>query len=355
MSIPTSSPNSSDQTDAVADPWLQALPKVELHLHLEGSMSVETVRNLSNRHQADSTSVWPQGLPEAFSFTDFPDFANQFFFGLSLLQSGQDLVTIITDLAQTLAGQNVRYAEVTTTAYTHFLAKQGRAGMSQIEYRDGLNEGRRQAAALGVELGWVIDIPRDIETPDQDVTIEYLESANTPDGLVAIGLGGYEVGFPAAPYSEHFARAKALGLHSVPHAGETEGADSVRSAIVDLGAERIGHGVRCLEDPELVRQIADEGIFLEVCPTSNLLIGVISDMSEHALPGLREAGVRVCVNTDDPGWFATDMMTELEIASTVLGVDRAGHVAMQHDALDGSFATDAVRAKIRSELATFSA
>lgn len=327
--------------------WLTQLPKVELHVHLEGSMSVETVKALTERHGADYSKVWPSGMPEAFSFEDFPDFGRQFFYGLSLLRSPDDLATIVEDHAKTLAAQNVRYVEFTTTAYTHFLH-----GMSWVEYRDGLNEGRRRAAALGLEIGWVIDIPRDLEKPEQTVTIDYLESADTPDGLIGIGLGGYEVGFPAEPYAPHFARGRALGLRSVPHAGETEGAGSVRSALDDLGAERVGHGVRCVEDSELVRRLADEGIMLEISPTSNVLIGVVGDLAEHAFPALVEAGVRVCLNTDDPGWFDTDLVTELELASTHFGVGRGQHLAMQLDALDASFGPDDVKTRIRTELAS---
>ena len=185
--------------------WLVGLPKVELHCHLEGSMSVDTVRALTERHGADPTPIWPDGFPAAFSFDGFPSFAKQFFYGLALLRTGDDLATITDDLAATLAAQNVRYAEITTTAFTHFLDRDDRRGMSWTDYRDGLDEGRRRAGARGVDIGWVIDIPRDLEMPDQTVTIEYLESDRTPDGLVAIGLGGYEVGFPAAPYAEHFA------------------------------------------------------------------------------------------------------------------------------------------------------
>ncbi len=334
--------------------WIQHLPKVELHLHLEGSMSVDTVRALSLRHDVDPTTVWPNGLPERFSFDGFPDFAKQFFYGLSLLHTGEDLATITADVANTLAAQNVRYAEITTTAYTHFLNRPDRLGMSRSEYRDGLNEGRRRAAALGVEIGWAIDIPRDLEMPDQTVTIDYLESTETPDGLVGIGLGGYEVGFPAAPYAPHFARALALGLRSLPHAGETEGAHSVRSALDDLRAERIGHGVRCLEDEALVAELVDRNIMLEVCPTSNDLLQVVEHMSDHPLPALRDAGLRVCLNTDDPGWFATDLNTELCIATDVLGVSLSDHLDLQRDAVAASFAPDAVKARIAAELAAVS-
>lgn len=330
--------------------WLEALPKIELHLHLEGSMSVATIAALSERHGVDPTVVWPAGLPERFSFDGFPDFARQFFYGLSLLRTGEDLATITADIATTLAGQNVRYAELTTTAYTHFLDRDDRPGMSRAEYRDGLNEGRRRAAEIGVDIGWVIDIPRDLEMADSSVTIDYLESADTPDGLVSIGLGGYEVGFPAEPYASDFARAKALGLHSVPHAGETEGAHSVRAAIDELGADRIGHGVRCLEDPALVAELVDRNIMLEVCPTSNDLLQVIETMADHPLPTLREAGLRVCLNTDDPGWFDTDLTNELLIATEHLGVSTADHLAMQSDAMAASYASDQTRAAFQAEL-----
>jgi adenosine deaminase len=333
--------------------WLTGLPKVELHCHLEGSMSVATVRALTERHGADPTPVWPDGFPEVFSFDGFPSFAKQFFYGLSLLRSGEDLAIVTDDLAATLASQNVRYAEITTTAFTHFLDRDDRRGMSSAEYRDGLNDGRRRAAARGVEIAWVIDIPRDLEMPDQTVTIDYLESGYTPDGLVAIGLGGYEVGFPAAPYAPHFARALALGLHSVPHAGETEGPESVRQALDDLHAERIGHGVRAVEDPALIERIAEREIMLEVCPTSNVLLRVVDTIDEHVLPALRAAGVRVCINTDDPGWFATDVVTELAIASEHLGVSRADHIAMQLDAVSASFMSDASRTKIVAEINSY--
>ena len=329
------------------------MPKVELHLHLEGSMSVATVAELAKRHDVDPTPVWPRGLPERFSFSGFPDFANQFIFGLSLLRTGEDLATITENLAETLASQNVRYAEVTTTAFTHFMDRDDRPGMSASDYRDGLNQGRQRAADLGVDIGWVIDIPRDLESPDSTVTIDYIQSGKVPDGLVAIGLGGYEVGFPAQGFVEQFARARAMGLQSVPHAGETEGAESVRSAVLDLGADRIGHGVRCLEDQSLVAELVDRGIMLEVCPTSNDLLQVIETIDDHALPALMAAGLRVCINSDDPGWFGTDLTTELIIASERLGVTPEEHVALQLDAVAASFASNRVKTAITSELEAF--
>ncbi len=310
-------------------------------------MSPPTVRSLVARHGADAEEIWPGGIPDVFSFVDFPDFVRQYIFGLSLLRSSDDIADTAENLAVELARQNVRYAEVTTTAFTHF-----RGGMPQVVYREGLDEGRRRASGLGVEIGWVIDIPRDLEPGDSTTTIGFIERL-PPDGLVALGLAGLEAGYPPAPHARHFERARALGLGAVPHAGETAGADSVRSSIDDLGADRIGHGIAALEDPELIRRIVDEGIFLEVCPTSNALLGVVAGLEEHPLPELLAAGVRLCINTDDPGWFATDLTGELRIATELFAIDEAEHLRLQRDALDASFAPADVRTAVAREMASF--
>lgn len=330
---------------------LTEMPKVELHLHLEGSMSPSTVRSLVERHDVgtEAAAIWPEGVPDVFSFVDFPDFARQYMFGMSLLRSADDIADTAGNLAAELARQQVRYAEVTTTAFTHF-----RGGLRRASYVEGLDEGRRRAAALGVELGWVFDIPRDLEPPEQATTIEFVESM-APDGTVALGLAGLEAGFPPAPYAPHFERARALGLGSVPHAGETAGASSVRSSIDDLAADRIGHGIGALEDADLIRRIVDEGIFLEVCPSSNALLGVVPRLEDHPLPELVAAGVQLCINTDDPGWFATDLVTQLEYGSDLFDLDDAQQLRMQRDALHASFAPDHMRSAIGRELDDFAA
>jgi adenosine deaminase len=343
------SPSKPNVTRAV-DPRIVELPKVELHLHLEGSMTPHTIGRLAAEQGADLTGIWPEGLPERFSFVDFPDFAQQFQFGLRLLRRDGALESAVVALARDLALQRVRYAEVTSTVFTHLSA-----GMSAASYRDALNEGRRRAwNEHGVLLAWVIDIPRDLEMPDSTVTIEFLESAFVPDNTIGIGLGGYEVGFPPEPYAPHFARARALGLRSLPHAGETEGAASIRGALDELGAERIGHGVRCLEDPELVARLCADGIMLEVCPTSNVLLHVAPSFEDHPLPALLAAGLQLCINTDDPGWFATDLSTELQITRDVFGLDLEDLRALQLRALDASSLTRTERARVADEIAAYS-
>lgn len=329
--------------------WIDGLPKVELHVHLEGSLQPATIAALAARHDRDTAEVWPHGLPERFSFLDFPDFARQFWFGLSLLRSGDDLRDAIVALGASLSANRVRYAEVTSTAYSHLTR-----GMDPAEYGSALDAGARTVRALhDVELSWVIDIPRDLESGDSTVTIDFLEGANAPADVVGIGLGGYEVGFPAEPYANAFARARASGLHSVPHAGETEGAPSVRAALDSLRAERIGHGVRCLEDPELVRRLIDSGVMLEVCPTSNVLLGVCPSIEAHPVRALLDAGLAVCINTDDPGSFGTDLVNELQLVHDHHAVTAEQLRTLQLAALDASFARSDVRTRIRAEIADY--
>lgn len=326
--------------------WIADLPKVELHVHLEGSLQPATVAALAARHGRDTREVWPDGLPDSFSFVDFPDFARQFWFGLSLLRTGDDLRAVIAALGESLHANNVRYAEVTSTAFSHL-----RGGISAADYGAALDGGRREVLdRFGVQLAWVIDIPRDIEPPDSRSTVDYLAGPHAPTDVVGIGLGGYEVGYPAGPYAGAFAAAIALGLHSVPHAGETEGAHSVAAALDALAAERIGHGVRCLEDPELVRRLAGTGTMLEVCPTSNILLGVAASIGEHPLPALIDAGLNVSINTDDPGSFGTDLNTELQLVHANHGVSLDDLRTTQLAALDASFADASTKIALRAEI-----
>jgi adenosine deaminase len=326
--------------------WIAGLPKVELHVHLEGSLSPTTMGLLAARHGVSTDEIWPGGLPERFSFDGFPDFARQFQFGLKLIKTGDDLETIVVAMAQQLAQNNVRYAEVTSTVYTHITS-----GLAAADYGQALSNGRKRAEAEhGVLLNWVIDIPRDLEMPGSTITSDFLASKHAPDGLISIGLGGYEVGFPPEPYAEDFARARALGLHSVPHAGETEGADSISGALDALGAERIGHGVRCLEDESLVHRLVDSGTALEVCLTSNVLLSVSPSIEAHPLRTLIEKGLRVTLSTDDPGTFATDMNTELLLAHDHHGVSLEQLRDLQFAALNASFLAPTNRTVIADQI-----
>ena len=169
--------------------------------------------------------------------------------------------------------------------------------------------------------------------------------------MVAVGLGGAEKGFPPEPFAALFAEARRRGLRSAPHAGEDAGPASVRGALDALGAERIQHGVRSVEDPALVAELAARGIPLAVCPTSNLRLGVVPSLEVHPLRRLWEAGVRVSVNTDDPGFFGCDLVGEYAIAGRLLGLDREGYARLARNAVESSFAPEGVKAELRGGIA----
>ena len=291
---------------------IAALPKVELHLHLEGSLRPATMLSLAERHDFDLAADSAEELTAQYRFGSFDAFLRLFMQGLEVLKDGEDFTTATVELAKELAAQNVRYAEVTTTPYNHH-----RRGIAMVEYVSGLNEGRRRAREdHGVELGWICDIPRELEDPDLGFTVELITGPGAPDGVVALGLGGPEVGFPAEWFAGSFARAKAAGLGSVPHAGETVGPESVWGAIRALGADRIGHGVRSVEDPELLGYLVEHAIPLEVSMTSNVLLGVAPSIEDHQIRPLLDAGVTVTLNTDDPAYFSTDLNRELQLPMT---------------------------------------
>jgi adenosine deaminase len=320
---------SGASTGAPDASFIARLPKCELHLHLEGSLRPETQLRLAERNGI-RTSL--EEVERRYDFRDFDHFVELFVFGLRLFQAAEDFADAIESLAVELAAQNVRYVEVTSTAFSHRLR-----GVPVSEYVEGLNSGRRLARERhGLDIGWVIDIPRELEPPDDGFTATFLTGPDVPDGVVGIGLGGPETGFPPELFAASFARARAAGLRSLPHAGETQGPASVRGALDALGAERIGHGVRAIEDPALVDEIVSRGIHLEVSITSNVLLGVVPDVAHHQFPLLREAGVSVSLNTDDPAYFDTTLNREITIATNAFGLSRADLVDLQRATFEAS-------------------
>jgi adenosine deaminase len=325
---------------------IDTLPKVELHLHLEGSLRPATMFALAERHGADLGVSSAEQLTGQYRFESFDDFLRLFMQGLEVLRDAEDFMMATVALAEELAAQKVRYAEVTTTPFNHH-----RRGIAMSDYVSGLDEGRRLARREhGVELGWICDIPRELEDPDLGFTVDLITGPHAPEGVVALGLGGPEAGFPAEGFTGSFARARAAGLGSVPHAGETVGAESVWGAIRALQATRIGHGVRSIEDPELVAYLADNALPLEVSMTSNVLLRVAPSLEEHPIRALIDAGVPVTINTDDPAYFSTNLTRELQLARDIHGLSIDQLRDMQRIAVNASFAPDRLKRSILAEL-----
>lgn len=322
------------------------LPKAELHVHHVGSASMRTVAELAERH-AGSTTVPtdPIQLEQFFTFTDFAHFIEVYLSVVDLLRTPEDLWTLTYDVARDLVGQNVRYAELTCTPFTSIAV-----GIPGEAYCEAIEDARRRAEAdFGITMRWIFDIPGESGLPAADVTLDTALRLQ-PAGLVGFGLGGPEIGVTRPQFEPYFDRARAAGLHSLPHAGESTGPETIWDAINFLGAERIGHGIAAAHDPALMTYLAEHQIPLEVCPTSNVRTRSVASLEEHPLPVLVAHGVPVSINSDDPPMFATTLTTEYEVARRLLGLGDAGVADLARAAVRQSFAPDDVASSILAEI-----
>jgi len=328
---------------------LAGLPKVELHLHLEGSIRPALLLELAERNRVDLGVSTVDDLQALYRFRDFQHFIELYLVGMSAIRTGEDLICTIAALAAELSSQQVQYAEVTTTAYAHHAN-----GMDRTEYRDALDLGARLARRdHSLELRWIVDIPRSLEPPEEGWTAGFLTGADAPADVVAIGLGGPEAEYPPEWYSTSFERATSAGLPAVMHAGEVAGPPSVWKAL-ELGTVRVGHGVRSMEDPALVEHLARQQVPVEVSVTSNILLGVFPSMDQHPLPSMLQAGLNVSINTDDPAYFGTTLVQELVLVHEELGVGVPDLIAAQHRAIDAALCETALKNEMHSRVSAAS-
>jgi adenosine deaminase len=331
--------------------FVAGLPKAELHVHHVGSASPQAVAQLAERH-AGSTPVPadPDELAEYFTFTDFAHFVEVYLTVVDLIRTPEDVWTLTYEVARDLAAQNVRYAELTVTPYSTVTR-----GVAAPAFCEAIEDARHRAEAdFGVVLRWCFDIPGEAGPAAAELTLE-IALSDRPDGLVSFGLGGPEIGVPREQFAPYFAKARAAGLHSVPHAGESTGPDTVWDAIRHLGAERIGHGIAAARDPELLAYLAGAGIALEVCPTSNVRTRSVRSLAEHPLPALVAAGVPVTINSDDPPMFSTTLNDEYLIATGLLGLDRAGVADLARAGVEASFLDGPGKQTLLTEIDSYTA
>jgi aminodeoxyfutalosine deaminase len=320
--------------------FLATVPKVELHLHLVGSASPATVAALAARHPDHGVPTSGAELAELFRFRDFPHFIDVYTRVNDLVTTAEDVALIVDGCAADLAAQAVVYAELTVTPYMH-----ERVGLIHRELSAGLAEGRARAAARGVDLAWIYDIPGQFGDEATRATLRCaLDDA--PDGLVALGLAGAEAGVDRAAFAPAFAAARAAGLPGVPHAGEGDGPASVWAAVRHLEPARIGHGVRAIEDPALVEHLAAAALPLEVCPTSNVCTRVVPSLADHPVGALIEAGVVVTINTDDPHMFSTTLTGEYRAVAATFGLDVQDVSALVANGIAASFLPAARKAEL---------
>lgn len=318
-----------------------ALPKVELHLHLVGSASLDTVLTLARRHPDRGVPTDEQALRELYAFRDFPHFLEVYFLVNNLVTTGADVVTLLDGAAAELAARRVRYAEIQVTPVRNRMA-----GIGVDDLAQALADGRERARARhGVTLGWIFDADAVLGPPGAEETVDFA-LGHRPPGTVGIGLGGPETGVRRADFTAAFRRARDGGLHSLPHAGETVGPDEVWSAVRDLGAERIGHGIGAARDPRLMEHLAEHDIALEVCPISNVLTGAVPSLAAHPLPALLAAGVPVTLATDDPGMFDTDLDTEYRACHEQFGLGTAELAGIARTGARAAFCDEGLRAEL---------
>ncbi len=310
-------------------------------------MRAETFRELARlRGVASERARGP--LAATYAFANFGEFLLTFAEVCKALQEPEDYARIARDYVADALAQNVRYAEVFVSPSVWRFFHPG------LDLHETLAAMRAEFAAeerrSGLAVRFICDLTRNwgVERALETARIA-VALAQAGLGVVGIGLGGDEVKAPAALFGEPFALARAAGLHVVAHAGEAAGAGSVRDAVEVLRVERIGHGVRSIEDPAVVELLAARGVALELCPTSNRLTGVVPDGTPHPIAALDAAGVRCTVDADDPALFSTDIVREYEIVGNLCG--EASLVRFSHNAVEASFAAPERKALLRAELA----
>ena len=326
--------------------FIAGLPKAELHVHHVGSARPETVARLAERHPDSGVPQGIEALRDFYTFSDFAHFIDVYLAVVSLLRTPEDIHLLTYEVAEGLAAQQVRYAELTMTPFTSV-----RMGIAIEAYTEAIEDARRAAERdFGIILRWIYDIPGEAGLGSADATVGYALD-HGPESLVGFGLGGPEV--PRPQFKPHFDRARAAGLRSLPHAGESTDAQSVWDALDLLGAERIGHGIRAVDDPHLVERLVSEGIPLEVCPTSNVATRCVERLEDHPLRALRDAGVVITINSDDPPMFGTTLNREYGIAGDLLDLDEAGLAALATTAVDVSCAPEDVKRRVRGEISAY--
>ncbi|MEH0936567.1 adenosine deaminase [Micromonospora psammae] len=331
--------------------FIAGLPKVELHVHHVGSASPRIVAELAARHEGRSpVPADPEALADYFAFRDFAHFIEVYLSVVDLIRDPEDVWILTHEVARELARQQVRYAELTVTPYSHV-----HRGIPAPAFCEAIEDARKRAEAdFGVALRWCFDIPGEAGLPAAEETLR-IALEERPDGLISFGLGGPEIGVPRPQFKPYFDQARAAGLRSVPHAGETTGPQTVWDALRDLGAERIGHGISAAGDPELLAYLAERRIALEVCPTSNVRTRAVPHLAEHPLKRLVDAGVLVTINSDDPPMFGTTLNDEYAVAARLLDAGPDRLAALARDAVTASFLEPAEKARITAEIDAYAA
>jgi adenosine deaminase len=319
------------------------IPKAELHVHLEGTAPPALIRRLARRNGLEV----PEGVfktDDEFEWTDFLHFLRTYDLAASVIRTSQDYRDVTYEYLSGCAAEGAVYVELIASP-DHAAA----AGLSDADHYAGIAQGIDDARAdHAIEARIVVAAVRNFGVESAEAIARRHADGRHPY-VVGFNLVGDEAGFPPGPFARAYEIAAASGLGCTVHAGEHAGAESVRAAL-DLPVTRISHGVRAIEDPALVGELAERGIVLEVCPSSNVSLGLFPSYEDHPLGALREAGVRVTLGSDDPPYFGCSIGSEYAVAHERIGFEEGQLRAMTRLAVEASFAEDAVKEALSARL-----
>jgi adenosine deaminase len=325
---------------------LAAMPKAELHVHLEGAIPPALALDLAARHgvrlPGDERGL--DGIRDAYRYRSFEDFKRIFLAVSGCLRSEDDFLAVLEAMTDAAQRDGVVWSEITVTPMTHVLR-----GVAIEALLSALAEGRRRAAQRGVGLRFVFDVVRSF--PDHGLPTLEAALAGRDAGVIGLGLGGPEREGDLAAFAELFTRARAEGLRALPHAGELAPARNVRDAVQLLGATRVGHGIRAIDEPAVLALLRERGVVLEVCPSSNLALGAVPSWADHPLPRLLAAGVQVVLGSDDPPLFHTTLGEEYLRCAQHFGWGLRELVERCQASLQAAVMAETDRAKWLAELA----
>jgi aminodeoxyfutalosine deaminase len=314
-------------------------PKIELHVHLEGTVQPRTLLELARRNDVELPADTAEELGGLYRFTDLAHFIDIWFLVTAALRTADDFRRITVDYAEEAARHGAVYVE---GIFAPTVPVRNGIDLQELfeGYCDGVQEARER---LGIEVRLTPDLNR-TSPPEEAERIVHEAIACRDRGVVGVGLGGVEEQAPPEQFADAFRVAREGGLGSVPHAGEVVGPESMWGALEALHADRIRHGIRCMEDPTLVRELAERGTVLDVCPTANVRVGAVPSYDQHPLPEMIAAGLRCSLSTDDPAMFGTDLTTEYaEAASRGLSPREFYEVG-----IEGALCDETTRAALRA-------
>lgn len=327
--------------------FIRGLPKAELHLHIEGTLEPDLMFDLAGRNSHELPFESVDEVKSAYEFTDLQSFLDIYYRGAAVLQTPEDFYLLISSYLERAAADGVRRAEIFFDPQTHT-----ERGVGFPVFMEGLRAGMAEAESrFGISSGLILCFLRHLSGEQAVETIRAAE--DHLEGVIAVGLDSSERGRPPELFEEAYAIARELGLRAVAHAGEEGPPAYVRGALEALGAERIDHGIRSLEDPDLVEWLARDQVPLTVCPLSNLALQVVESLEVHPLSSMIEAGLNVCLNSDDPAYFGGyvgDNYTDVQAAQQL---DDSTMVDLARRSIEASFLEDAAKEDLLLELESF--